>query len=224
MRDPGIIALFSGLEPQALDIVLSTARQIRVPRERYLFFEHEPATTLYVVRHGWVRLFKISGDGRQSVIRFVGPSEIAGMSALINTGVYRLTAQAAAPCQLLAWDYPDLERLMETHPQIRENAFRLLSGYLDDLQQQYLELATERVEQRIAHALVRIVTRHGTLDQSKKPMIVPLSQRDLADLAGVTHYTVSRVLGEWRKQAVIATGRTHIQILDLQQLIAHADL
>lgn len=215
--------LFSGLDPQSCNHVLATAREVRVARARYLFHEHEQARTLYLLLSGWVRLFKLSGDGRQSVIRLVGPTEIAGISALIDQGVYHLTAQTISPCHLLAWDHHDLVHLMEHDQHIRENALQLLSSYLNDLQQQYLELATERVEQRIAHALVRMAVRHEHLDETSTAVVVPISQRDLADLVGVTHYTVSRVLGEWREQRLVVTGRAVIQILDLQALLQRSE-
>lgn len=223
MIDLGTVALFHGLERQSLDEALAAARLIRAARTRYLFHEHEQATTLYVLCSGWVRLFKLSGDGRQSITRLVGPAEIAGMSALIDRGVYHLTAQTISPCQMLAWEQRDFERLMADYPKIRENALQLLSSHLHDLQQQYLELATERGEQRIAHALVRMAVRYGKLGANASGLVVPISQRDLADLVGVTHYTVSRVLREWRLQQIVATGRAAIQILDLHALMKCAD-
>ena len=218
------VALFSGLEPHAFDMIRASARQSRVAHAHYLFSEHEPATDLYILRSGWVRLVKLSGDGRQSVTRLVGPTEVAGMSTILDHGIYRLTAQTVTTCQIFTWGKRDLDELVRRYPQISGNAIRLLSSYLDELQTQYIELATERVEQRIAHALIRIAERPGVQRVNERIVLVPLLQRDIADLVGVTHYTVSRVLGDWRKQALITTGHARIEILDLQRLQAYAEL
>lgn len=224
MLDLGKVQLFRGCEPAELTTILTTARQVQVARGHYLFFEHERANTLYVLLSGWVRLLKLAADGRQSLTRFVGPSEVAGISAIIVDGVYRLTAQSASPCVLLAWEGGAIERMLERSPRLRENALALLSSYLDDLQQQYLELATERVDQRIAHTLARIAERYGTPCGAGRQIALPLSQHDLADLVGVTHYTVSRTLSGWRDQHLVAIRRTQISILDLRQLLLAADL
>lgn len=224
MVDIQSIALFRGLDSAELMDISAAARTLRASRGQYLFFEHERATTLYVIQSGWVRLFKTSADGRESVTRLVGPHEIAGISAVARGDVYQLTAQTAAPCQLLAFDQRELGALITRHPQIQENALRLLSGYLGELQQQYLELATERAEQRIAHALVRIVDRYGpALGDTDAPEL-PLTQRDLADLAGVTHYTMSRVLSVWRERGIASTARARLVIRDLAELRVQAQL
>lgn len=224
MLDLGKVQLFRELEPPELAAILAAARQIEVARAHYLFFEQEQATALYLLLSGWVRLLKLATDGRQSLARFVGPYEVAGISAIMADGVYRLTAQAASPCVILAWEGGALARILDRHPRMRENALGLLSSYLDDLQQQYLELATEHVDQRIAHTLARIAERYGSPCERGMRIAVPLSQHDLADLVGVTHYTVSRILSGWRDQNIVAIGRAQITILDLRRLLVSANL
>lgn len=154
--------LFEGLDPQELDDIATYARVSHVQRGVVLFEEHAPAETLYAVQHGWVRLYKLAVDGRQSVIRLSGPSDVVGISAILPEGMYTLTAQTISPCRLLTWRAHDLHRLIDRYPVLQSNGLRLLSEYRDHLQQQFLELATEHVEQRLAHTLIRLADQYGT--------------------------------------------------------------
>ncbi|MGB9739815.1 helix-turn-helix domain-containing protein [Chloroflexus sp.] len=64
----------------------------------------------------------------------------------------------------------------------------------EDLQQQVLELATAPVEQQLAHALRRLADQYHCVSQADGWITIPIIQRDLADLIGVSHYTISRLL------------------------------
>lgn len=99
----------------------------------------------------------------------------------------------------MVWQSDDLQDLMRRYPALQRNSLQLLAEYRDTLQQQLLELATEHVEQRLAHALIRLADHHGLPADDPEHVTLPLMQRDLADLIGVSHYTVSRLLHLWQQ-------------------------
>jgi transcriptional regulator, Crp/Fnr family len=215
--------LFEGLDPQALDDIAAYARVSHARRGAILFEEHTPAETLYAVQNGWVRLYKLAVDGRQSVIRLSGPSDVVGISAVLPEGMYTLAAQAISPCRLLTWRARDLHRLIDRYPMLQSNSLRLLSEYRDHLQQQFLELATEHVEQRLAHTLIRLADQYGAPTGAPGQVKIPLMQRDLADLIGVSHYTVNRLLHLWQQQGLVQSRRGCVVVTDRQQLLTRAE-
>ncbi|MBO9324506.1 MAG: Crp/Fnr family transcriptional regulator [Roseiflexus sp.] len=215
--------LFEGLDPQALDDIAAYARVSQARRGAILFEEHTPAEALYAVQNGWVRLYKLAADGRQSVIRLSGPSDIVGISAVLPEGMYTLAAQAISPCRLLTWRACDLHRLIDRYPVLQRSSLRLLSEYRDHLQQQFLELATEHVEQRLAHALIRLADQYGAPISAPGQVKIPIMQRDLADLIGVSHYTVNRLLHLWQQQGLVQSRRGCVVVTDRQQLLTRAE-
>ena len=215
--------LFEGLDPQALDDIAAYARVSQARRGAILFEEHTPAEALYAVQNGWVRLYKLAADGRQSVIRLSGPSDIVGISAVLPEGMYTLAAQAISPCRLLTWQARDLHRLIDRYPVLQRSSLRLLSEYRDHLQQQFLELATEHVEQRLAHALIRLADQYGAPISAPGQVKIPIMQRDLADLIGVSHYTVNRLLHLWQQQGLVQSRRGCVVVTDRQQLLTRAE-
>jgi CRP-like cAMP-binding protein len=80
------------------------------------------------------------------------------------------------------------------------------------LQNQHRELATERVERRIARALLRLVPQMGREVADGVVIDLRLSRQDLADLTGTTLYTVSRTLSQWEKQGLVQSGRERVLI------------
>lgn len=223
MNDLGHCRLFEGLDQQALNDIATCARTVQVQRGVLLFEEGMPATELYVIQHGWVRLYKVAIDGQQSVIRLSGRADVVGISAVLPDAQYTLSAQTISVCRLMVWQADDLQRFIDRYPALQSNSLRLLSEYRDALQQQLLELATEHVEQRLAHALIRLADHYGAPADAPEHVALPLMQRDLADLIGVSHYTVSRLLHLWQQQGLAQTQRGRIVIIDRQRLMTLAN-
>jgi CRP-like cAMP-binding protein len=74
---------------------------------------------------------------------------------------------------------------------------------LDDIQSRYLELRAERVEKRIARALLRIMKQSGRKTDEGILIDFRISRQDLADYTGTTLYTVSRMISNWEKKGWI---------------------
>ena len=88
-----------------------------------------------------------------------------------------------------------LKSLMKTRPYLSFDLMHLMTDYIQEMQARYRELATERVEQRIARALLRLVAQSG--QQTEAGIELSFSRQDVAEMSGTTLYTVSRVMTEW---------------------------
>lgn len=112
--------------------------------------------------------------------------------------------------------------LIERYPRIALNALRIVGRRLDELQDRLRELATEKVEQRVAHALARLARQAGREGESGIEIGFPLTRKDLAAMTGTAHYTVSRLLGSWQDRGVVAMAGRRIVVRDLTALEAIA--
>jgi len=81
----------------------------------------------------------------------------------------------------------------------------------------------ERVEQRLARALLRFMNQAGRKTTEGILIDFRLSRQDLADYTGTTLYTVSRTLSSWEKQGWIASGRERIVVIDPHALMLFAE-
>jgi CRP-like cAMP-binding protein len=214
--DPGILAgvpLFRGLDAEALEVVALDARLVRAAAGRTFFREGEPAKIFYVVRRGRVKFTKISAEGHEIILRVIGPGEpFGGVAALSEKTTYPVTARAVDPCEAHAWDGPRVTALMHRFPTVAINAARMVADRLHELQRQHHQLMTERVERRIARALLRLAEHAGRRVEGGVEIDFPLSRQDLAQMTGTTLFTVSRTLSGWEEAGLISTGRRRVMI------------
>ena len=89
---------------------------------------------------------------------------------------------------------------------------KLMTGYIQEMQERYRELVTEKVEQRIARVLLRLAGQSGKRVEAGVLIELPFSRQDLAEMAGTTLYTVSRILSAWEKQGLITSGRERVTL------------
>jgi CRP/FNR family transcriptional regulator, nitrogen oxide reductase regulator len=215
--------LLRGLSAAALEQVAARATEKRVAAGETLFREGEPATTLYLVVSGRIKLTQLAADGHEVILRFVGPGDAVAALALFEDTAYPLTASSVIKSVLLAWHRDVVQELFQRHPPLAVNAMRLLSERLREVQERFRELATERVAQRIARALLRLVRQAGRRVEGGVLVDIPLSRQDLAEMTGTTLYTVSRVLSEWEGQGILESGRERVVVKRPHALVALAE-
>lgn len=200
------------LLPAELQVAYQSARQRRVDRDAYFYHQGDPATAFYILIEGQVKLTEVTSDGQQLLVRFVGPGEAMGIIAALSKAVYPLSAQAVDDCLALTWDGEILEQLMERYPRMAIDGLRLVSQRWHELEERFRELATERVERRIAQALLRLVRQAGRKMEGGVLIDLPLSRQDLAEMTGTTLYTVSRILNQWEQLNLVELGRERVLI------------
>jgi CRP-like cAMP-binding protein len=108
-------------------------------------------------------------------------------------------------------------------PVLAVNALRVLSERMGRLQDRVRELATERVERRIARALLRLVRHAGRRTDEGVAIDMAVTRQEIAELTGTTLFTVSRTLASWESADLVRTGRQRIVVLRPHGLVALAE-
>lgn len=218
------VPLFVGLDEESLATAAQDARLVRAATGRAFFREGEPARVFFVLRRGRVKFTQISAEGHEVILRVIGPGEpFGGVSAFDPAGTYPVTARALETCEAHAWDGARITALMHRFPSIAINAARMIAERLHELQTQHRELMTERVERRIARALLRLADRAGRRVEGGVEIDFALSRKDLAQMTGTTLFTVSRTLSAWQHDRLITTGRRRITVREPQRLVRIAE-
>ncbi len=210
---PPSAQLFAGLEPGALGAVSAAASVRRLGKGEDLFDQGEEAGACFVVTEGRLKLSQITAEGNQVVVHYVGPGEMLAVAAVFVRSGYPGTATAVQDAVVLEWDRKTIAGLMERHPRIAMNALETVGQRFQALQERYRELATERVERRIARAVLRLARQAGRRLEGGGVLIdFPISRQDIAEMTGATLHTVSRTLSGWESAGLIESGRQKIVI------------
>ena len=218
------VPLFAELDGAALATAAGVARELRVREGQTIVREGERARLFYLVISGRVKLTQTSAEGHEVILRMLGAGEpFGGVAIFSEHATHPVTARTVEPTAMLTWEGPHVLMLMHRYPSIAINIARLLAGRLHDLQRQHRELMTERVERRIARALLRLAGGSGRAVAAGVEIDFPLSRQDVAQMTGTTLYTVSRTLSGWAHAGLIATGRRRVTIRQPEALVRIAE-
>jgi CRP-like cAMP-binding protein len=203
--------------------VLDAGRIRRLPAGTQAFAQGDPGVSCHSLLHGRVKIVQTRPDGSQHVIRFIGPGEMFGTVAALMDRPFPADAIAVVESLEVHWTVETLRELMRRFPDISLRATKGAGERLMELQSRIGELSAERVEQRIARALVRLVRQAGRRTEEGIEIDFPITRQELAEMAGSTLHTASRTLSAWEEQGIVKSGRKRIVVVQPHALVALAE-
>jgi CRP-like cAMP-binding protein len=221
-KDLRQVIVFQNVTDEDLDQIMQNSLTRSIEEDGFFFFQGDPADYLYVLIRGQVKLLQTNPSGHQVNLRTIYPWQMFGaLGAVRDQAKYPATAQALEDSTALAIKGVFLREMMKTRPYLSFDLMSLMTTYIQEMQARYRELATERVEQRIARALLRLTSQAGK--RSKGGIDLAFSRQDLAEMSGTTLYTVSRVLADWERQRLVRTGRGKVRITNPHEMVRIAE-
>ena len=118
----------------------------------------------------------------------------------------------------ISWSEAALLELIGRHPRIALNLVRIVGKRLKEAQERVRELATLRVEQRVARALPRLASQAGQDTGGGTKIDIPLTRKDLAELSGTTLHTASRILTAWEREDLVVTNNQRVTIRNFSEI------
>ncbi len=206
--------LLKGIGSEHYPEIFDSGIRKSIKPKKILFHEGDPAQSCYLVVKGSLKLAKLNEQGREVIIRYIGPAELTAEIAVLKEKDYPVTAEAIKETEVISWDKQTMLELMRKYPDIAINMLDTVLERINDVQSRYLELSTELVGQRIARTLMRLMRRAGKKTKEGVRIDIPLSRQNIADYCGTTLYTASRMLSVWEKRGWIKSGREQIIITD----------
>jgi CRP-like cAMP-binding protein len=108
-----------------------------------------------------LKLSQVNAAGAESLVRFVGPGDCYGAIALVAASRYPLSAIAVEPSRVLTWSRTVITDFAERLPRLKSNIMEEITRRMTGVLSMAQELATERVPQRLAKALLRLAEHGG---------------------------------------------------------------
>ena len=217
------LALFSGFSATDLNSILAEGRSIRVPKNTAVFEQGEEAHSFFVLLHGHVRASKVTPTGEQVVVRYVSAGETFGVATAMGLQRYPATATAVDDSVVLAWPSATWPRLVAQFPALATNTLQTVGARLQETHTRVVEMSTQHVEQRIAHALLRLVKQSGKKVDHGIEIDFPISRQDIAQMTGTTLHTVSRTLSAWEARGLVESSRQKIIVREPHKLFVLAE-
>jgi CRP/FNR family transcriptional regulator, nitrogen oxide reductase regulator len=196
--------------------ILTAAQEKEFLRRHSLFIEGAPCRQVLLVLTGCVKTTQLGPTGCEVILRLSGPGELVGaLESHLGTNNL-VTARTTQPTTALVWDATTFETVSDRFPVLRRNTARLLGLRLQELEERFREISTQKVAPRLSHQLIRLSNQ--LRQHTKGALEISLSREELAQLTGTTLFTVSRLLSQWEKLGIVSTRREVVVVHNLQAL------
>jgi CRP/FNR family transcriptional regulator len=180
----------------------------------HVFRTGDPFRAIYAVRAGSVKTRMFDRDGNEQVLGFYLPGEVVGLSAIYPEH-FPCDAVALEDTQFCRFSFPAMSALAARLPAVQQHLFRLISKELGSVS---LLAGDHSADERMAAFLVDLSDRYAARGLSAMSFHLSMSRGDVANYLRLAVETVSRVLGRFRSQGLIALEGRELAILQMDTL------
>jgi CRP/FNR family transcriptional regulator, cyclic AMP receptor protein len=213
--------LLAGVPEDDVRRLLAIARRRTFARGEVVFHHHDPADTLHLIVKGRFAVRVATPLGDTAILTLLGPGEMFGELALLGEGDARRSATVAAlePAETRCVHRLDFDRLRAEHPGTSQVLIAILAGQVRRLSGHLLDALYVPADKRVRRRLAEVSALYDGGDDGA---VVPLTQDDIAGLAGTSRATVNRVLREEAARGVVELRRGRTRVLDPEALARRA--
>lgn len=209
--------LFVGVTDSDLDDLTRIARRQIYAKDQMVFSEGEAATGFFIPLEGKVKIYKLSPEGRERVLRIAHPGRTFAEAAIFDVGVFPAYAQAIEPTVLLFFPKQAVLDLLHCNAQLAINMVGGLSRILREMMDHMESLTFKDVPSRLARYLLDLS------DMKQRHVRLPVSKAQLAANLNTAGETLSRTLRKMSDDELITVSGRMIEILDFQGLLDLAE-
>ncbi|SMO65525.1 Crp/Fnr family transcriptional regulator [Gracilimonas mengyeensis] len=214
----GMVPFFQDLKQPELDKVVEKFSANHFSEGDEIYYQEDPAHYLRVIVEGAVKLLRYTDEGKDVVLDILNPGSYFGSLKLLGSDVYTESAVAQSGCCILSIGLKDFKEVLQEYPAVSIALLESSSEKLRASQEQVKQLTTQSVEKRIANILLTLSGKFGEEKDGGTLLQLPFSRKDLADMAGTTTESASRVMSTFQKEGIIETGRQWVAIQDIERL------
>lgn len=210
----GRVPVFQGLPENQIQALARIVEPITYQQGDNIFIEGDPAEGFFLILSGQVKVYKVSLDGKEQVLHFVGPDEIFAEVPVFSGGAYPAIADALRETRILFFPRRAILRLLAGDPNLAMNLLADLSQRLRQLTMLVESLSLKKSPARLAAYLLHLSTELRQADEVE----LDVAKGQLATLLGTTPETLSRTLKKLTESGIIEVQGRTIRLLDKEEL------
>ena len=206
------IPLFSELSESSSLLLARQSKILQVEKGDILFFQSDPSEEAYIVRTGNISIVLNSQDGREMVINEMHSGDLFGELGILTRRSRSTSAMARTKGELLVIPGQAFLKVVESESHFALRILEMTANRLQLSGKRESALAFLDAQARLARLLLELE------EQERDKGYVTISQEELAHHTGLIRQTVAKVLGKWRRDGWLITGRGRILILNKKAL------
>jgi CRP/FNR family transcriptional regulator, cyclic AMP receptor protein len=209
--------ILSGLDEVERRAVLASAVRRRYRNGDSLFHQGDPGDSLHLLAKGHVAVRVVNPRGSILTLDVLAPGASFGEQSLLDPAARRTaTIVAIGPVETMVIQRDAFADLQRRHPTVTLVLVELLAAQVRRLSEQLTDAYTMPAEQRVLKQLGRLAASFA----DENGATIPITQEDLANLAGTTRPTANRALQARVEEGTVVLGRGRIVVTDPARLRA----
>ena len=212
------IPVFEDLDPADLAMIDRVTTERRIDRGATVFTEGEPGEGFHFIRSGKVKVIKLAADGREHILNILGPGEVFAEVLLFNDAPYPATVVAVEDSLVGVIRNRELEVLLVQQPRLAVHIIRVMSKKLLYIQSKVKTFALADSQAKIAQTLEYLLERYGRQTGRGVEVALEINRQDIANMAGTTRETVSRVFRTLKDDGVLEDDERRIVVREPRRL------
>jgi CRP-like cAMP-binding protein len=211
------IPLFSELSDKDLERIIQLASKQKYHKDNIILIEEEVGSTMFIILWGRVKISRISDDGREVILSILSDGDFFGEMSLLDGHTRSANVTAIEESELLVIRREEFLQMLRDYPQIAINLLKELAQRIRKSDEHIKSLSLQDATGRVASTLLRIaedsgVFRRGQVEIAELPL-----QQDLANMAGTSRETISRVIKSLTEDGYLKKQGGKIIILDYER-------
>jgi CRP/FNR family transcriptional regulator len=198
--------IFTELTDKELSKISALFEERSIKKDEYIFMEEDPSGWFYILSSGRVKIVKHSQSGKDIILEIISPGDVFGGVAVLDKKPFPASAQAMEPVSVVRISRRNLFDLMEEHPVLKLAIVKSFSDRLRNAHETLKNIATERVERRIASLLLKLSEKVGIDDKGYKKLDFPLTRQEIAEMVGTTVETCIRSMSKFQKEGRVKSS------------------
>jgi CRP/FNR family transcriptional regulator len=210
--------LFREVRQDGLKKINRQLRPADVKKGKILYFQGDPPESLFLIRTGFVKLSRITPEGRELTFSIFRDGDVFGEVALLNKLPRESAAETIADTVLYQIYRNDFFQILFGFPSVAVRISSMLCRHLIQLEERFQIAVSRDVSSRIASILLDLANRFGESSRDGISIRLPLTHLEIASLIGSTRETTCVTLNNFRRNGWIQSEKKHLVLLDIDAL------
>lgn len=195
------------------EILLAAGTRKKFRKNDLIFQAGSPGENVYALIEGRVKIYQLSGLGKETILWFCLPGEVFGLAEIPRGGRREVYAQACSDSTIVTIGKERFQRFLAESPPAAMLIIDLLSCRLRALGEMLMNLSSDDATSRVIKLLIRLWARYGREMEGDVYLNITLTHQEMADMIGTSRQTVTTVLNQLRRKNVLAVENHRIHIL-----------
>lgn len=200
-------------------LVRQAGSTVHYPKGQVIFSAGELADRVYLLESGWVKIFRISADGRRATVGSIrSPGEMMGLAETLWGGERTCFAGAISNVTMVTVGKNKFEELLAVQSFLAIKVAKLLGARMREAESMIHEMVCWQAPGRLAMMLLKISERCGSESKHGIKINMPLTHEEIASMVGTSRQTVTSLMNTFKQEKSISQEGREINILNPDKL------